>query len=568
MKTHIVAGGATELDRLGADDILVAVGEAAYVWNVETDQLRWIGDPHGLLELSATTRLDSETAYAALFDPEALTTRREAVFGAATPDSGAGVPFEVDYPLLRGGRAQRLWIQDRGRWRAGPDGRPAEVFGVIRRLGAHHERAEQAALLARFDPLTGLLARPRLMEIAASALAAGARMQTSTSFVLVAVNNLGGINDAYGFDDGDRVLVAVARRLRSAMRGGDSLGRFSTSTFGLVLQECDADDLKVVARRLIAAVHDEPIDTDGGAISVRVAIGAVVAPRHARDGAEFVARARAALARAVETASGFQIYAPDPERDAARRADRRLADELVAAMGSRRVALAYQPVFRAGARDPVWSEALLRITTESGEVVSGGAYVRAAEELKIVQMLDHRVLDLAVRRLAENPQAHLAVNISASTTNDESWLEALTSWFTLRPDLPPRLMVEITETAAIADLTVTARFVAQLRAFGVRVAIDDFGTGHTSFKALRELGVDLVKIDGSFVRDLGSSADSAAFVRALLALARELGLETVAEQVETEEVAELLTAWGATYLQGDLLARPALEPSAPGADCA
>ncbi|WP_020186669.1 GGDEF and EAL domain-containing protein [Methylopila sp. 73B] len=568
MTTHIGAGGATSFGRLAVDDILVAVGEAAYVWDVPSDHLRWIGDPHGLLELPAATRLDSETAFAALFDPEALTTRREAVFGSASADSGEGVPFEVDYPLLRGGRAQRLWIQDRGRWRAGADGRPAEVVGVIRRLGAHHERAEQAASLARFDPLTGLLARPRLMEIAASALAAGARMQTSTSFVLASVVNLGGVNDAYGFDVGDQVLVAVARRLRGAMRGGDSLGRFSTSTFGLVLQECDAADLQVVGRRLIAAVHDEPIDTGAGAIAVRVAIGGVVAPRHARDGAEFIARARTALARASGTATGFQIYAPDPEREAARRADLRLADELIAAMSSRRVALAYQPVFRAGARDPVWSEALLRITTESGEVVSGGAYVRAAEELKIVHMLDHRVLDLAVRRLAENPQIHLAVNISASTTNDESWLEALTSWFTLRPDMASRLMVEITETAAIADLAVTGRFVAQLRAFGVRVAIDDFGTGHTSFKALRELGVDLVKIDGSFVRDLGTSADSAAFVRALLALARELGLETVAEQVETEEVAELLTAWGATYLQGDLLARPALEPPAGGPDVA
>lgn len=538
--------------------VLGEVGLAAYVWDVASDRLDWTGDAHAVLGLDPAVSIDAGARFATLFDPEALTTRREAVFGARSADEGQGVAFEVDYPLTRGGRDQKLWIEDRGRWRAGPDGRPATVVGVVRRLGARYESAERQAGLARFDPLTGQLSRLRLIEVAAAALASGARMQTATSFVLATLANLGAINEAYGFDIGDLALVEVSRRLRSSMRGGDTIGRHSTSTFGMVLQECDRSDLEVAGRRFSAAVHDMPVMTPVGPVSVRVAIGAVVAPRHARDVDELVARARFALARAAELPSAFHVYAPDPQREAARRANMRLADELVTALNDRKIRLALQPVFRSGTTEMCWEEALVRIVSDDGTVVSGGPLASAAEEVGLIHMLDRRVLDLAITHLSRNPQARLAVNVSAATTADDAWTEALETWARLRPDVAERLMVEITETAAIADLAVTARFVRNLKARGIRVAIDDFGTGHSSFKALKELQVDLVKIDGAFVRDLASLADSGPFVRALLTLARELGFETVAEQVESDEAAALLTEWGATYLQGDRLGAPVL----------
>lgn len=543
-------------------DVLQAVGEATYVWDVASDRIAWSAHAGALLDLPEATRIDSASAFDALLDPEALSTRRSAVFGSSSADQGDGVGFEIEYPLLRAGRAQRLWIQDRGRWYADPDGRPTRVVGVVRRLGAHHERSDQGMTPARFDSLTGQLARPRLLEIAGGALAAAARMQTSASFALAGVVNLGAINEAYGFDVGDRAIVEVAHRLRGAMRGGDTLGRFSTSTFGIVLQECDAADLQVAARRLVAAVNDEPMRTEAGPISVRLAVGGVVAPRHARTVTELVARARSALGRAGQWVAGLHVYAPDPDQEARRRASLRLADELIAALNAGRLRLAFQPVFRADTGEAVWSEALVRVVTEDGAVISGGPLVQAAEEVGVVHMLDGRVLDLAMRHLAAAPAAKVAINISAATTANEGWMEALAAWLSLNPDSASRLMVEITETAAIADLGATSRFVATLRGCGVKVAIDDFGTGHTSFKALKELAIDLVKIDGSFIRDLETSADAGAFVRALLALSRELGFETVAEQVETAEAAELLTRWGATYLQGDLLAAPTLSGQA------
>lgn len=553
-------GRASGIDEPAAlAEILLAVGEVAYDWNVATDRLSWSAGAYEALGLAGAVRIDTATDFAALFDPEALTTRREAVFGSKHADGGGGVLFEVEYPLMRGARQSRLWVQDRGRWYADAEGRPARVVGVVRPLGARYEAVAQAAVLSRFDPLTGQLARPRLIEIADAALAAGARMQTATSFALASLTNLGAINEAYGFDVGDEAIVEVSRRLRCAMRGGDTLGRYSTSTFGMVLQECDRADLEVALARLAGAVHDEPVTTSAGPVAVRVAIGAVTAPRHAREVGQAQSRARAALARARDLPSALWIYAPGPDQESNRRANMKLADDLVAALNERRVLLAYQPVLCAATREICWHEALARVVTAKGEAISGGPLAVAAEEVGLVHMLDRRALDLAVAHLSRNPESRVAVNVSAATTGDGAWAQALHAWTTLRPDLAERLIVEITETAAIRDLEATKRFVADLKRIGAKVAIDDFGAGHTSFKALRELKVDLVKIDGSFVRDIDGSPDAGAFVRALLALSRELGLETVAEQVESEQVAEILKEWGATYLQGDHLAPARLD---------
>jgi diguanylate cyclase (GGDEF)-like protein len=546
---------------LDMEAVLAAVSEAAYSWSIRTDRLLWSSNVCAVLGVQSAIALDSATGFASLIDPDALSTRASTVLGSSEADTGEGVPYEVEYPVRRGG-GRIGWVQDSGRWFGGPDGRPVLAVGVVRPLGGQYEASQKAALLARFDPMTGQLSRTRLLETASAALAEARRLQSGCAFALIAIVNLAEINDAYGLDVGDEVITGISRRLRSAMRGGDALGRFSSSTFGLILRRCETADLAVAGRRFLDAVHSAPITTTAGPVAARLAVGGVIAPRYARSAEEMVLRARDALAEARHArGAAFDVYRPDSAREVFRRNNLRLADDLLVALNERRLHLALQPVVHSGTRQVAWREALLRVQCADGTMISGGPLVRAAEDLGLISLVDHRVLELALQMLATKRCANIAINVSAATTIDHGWLEALEAQMRVVPDASHRLHIEITETAAIADLEATRAFVARLKTLGIKVAIDDFGTGHTSFKALRRLGVDLVKIDGSFVADLDRSSESRAFVRALTALARELGLESVAEQVETEAAAEMLTEFGVTYLQGDCCGRPEIEIS-------
>jgi EAL domain-containing protein (putative c-di-GMP-specific phosphodiesterase class I) len=158
---------------------------------------------------------------------------------------------------------------------------------------------------------------------------------------------------------------------------------------------------------------------------------------------------------------------------------------------------------------------------------------------------------LVVTRLQQDPAAHLSVNVSAATLHDRDWLDRLRNAVRLAPGTAERLIIEITETCALGDTAATCAAIAAMKSLGIRVAMDDFGAGHTSFRNLRRLGFDLIKIDGAFIQNLARSPDDRFFVRTLLDLARHLNIETVAEWVEDAETARLLTEWGIDYGQGN-----------------
>ena len=171
----------------------------------------------------------------------------------------------------------------------------------------------------------------------------------------------------------------------------------------------------------------------------------------------------------------------------------------------------------------------------------------------LIRLVDHRVLELAVAELAASPNVRLSLNISPDTTMDPDWWTAIESLMRAHPGVGERLIVEITETVAIQDIDDVRGFVTRLKNFGSQIAIDDFGAGYTSFRNLRKLGVDIVKIDGAFVQNIARSADDRAFVQTLIDLARRLQIKTVAEWVQDEEAAVMLREWGCDYIQGRLI---------------
>jgi len=371
---------------------------------------------------------------------------------------------------------------------------------------------------------------------------------------LIGIDHLARVNDAFGFDVADAVISEVGRRIRARLRGGDVLGRFSGNKFGLVLKNCTVEDANIAAERFLAAIRDEVVPTKSGPVSVTASIGAVIVPRHARSAEEAINRAQETLDTAKRRRAGsFSLWRPNVERDAQRRVNIRVTDEIVTALNERRIVTAFEPVVDTRLRKASFYECLVRMEQDDGRVLLAPDIVPVAERLGLIRLVDHRVLELVVTELAASPGVRLSLNISPETTMDPDWWASIDSLMRAHPGVAERLIVEITETVAIQDIDDVRGFVARLKNFGSRIAIDDFGAGYTSFRNLRKLGVDIVKIDGAFVQNLAHSADDRAFVQTLIDLARRLEIETVAEWVQDEKSASMLRDWGCDYIQGRLI---------------
>jgi diguanylate cyclase (GGDEF)-like protein len=540
-------------------DILVRVGEAAYAWDLATDALVWSANAPAVLGVDSFTSIASGRAFAALLDPASPANPYDAVVGGSARDNGTGSAYELCYCLKPMGAAAPCWIEDTGRWFAGLDGRPARAVGVVRVVTGRHQREERLAELSATDPLTGEMNRARLTALLAEALEQAGRYRSTLGFLLIAIDDLGHVNRSYGFDVADQAIAGVAKRLRARLRGTDALAHFSDGKFGLLLRDCGAEDLTNAAQRFISAAREAPLDTSVGPIMISVTAGGVVAPRHARTPGEAMGRALEALDLARAAGRGaFRAFQPSLEGEARRRENLRLTDVIVAALNDRRIDLAFQPVVRADTRAVEFHEALMRLRESDGRVIDATSIVAVAEKLDLVRLIDHRVLELVGAELKVNPDIVLSINVSASTVHDPAWMTALAS--EMQGGLGARLIVEITESAAVRDVEATRGFVGRVKSLGCRAAIDDFGAGYTSFRNLRRLGVDIVKIDGSFVANLERAPDDRLFVRALVDLVRALGLKTVAEWVQTESAATTLAGWGCDYLQGSLVGAAVRRP--------
>jgi EAL domain-containing protein (putative c-di-GMP-specific phosphodiesterase class I) len=301
-------------------------------------------------------------------------------------------------------------------------------------------------------------------------------------------------------------------------------------------------------------VRDALVPTDTAPIAATITIGGVTAPRHARTVAEVLARAQEALDVAKAKRRGsFLAYRPNIEREAQRRENVRATDEIVAALNERRIFVAYETVATAADRRPAFYECLMRVRRTDGSLLGAGDVIPVAERLGLVRLLDHRVLELVVDEMMAAPSLQASVNVSPGSTTDPNWWNGLGSLLRAQSGVAERLIIEITESAAIDDIDETRGFVARVKDLGCRIAIDDFGAGYTSFRNLRKLGVDIVKIDGAFIRDMMRSQDDRAFVRTLIDLAKRLKLVTVAEWVQDEAAARTLQDWGCDYLQGAII---------------
>jgi diguanylate cyclase (GGDEF)-like protein len=532
--------------------------EAAFDWTIADDRIVWEGAEALLLPNTDPALLDSGHGLSIWMSAEG----REKLHNFLTEAAPAEPSFELEFEVLS---PAPEWFEIRAVRVHGSDGRIERVTGVLRATTERKHLLTRLTYLAAYDELTGHLNRTRLREELTKAIGRAAVNERHCAYFVAAIDRLAVINETYGFDIADEVIVATGQRLAQTLRTSDVIGRTAGNKFGIILAECGEQEMSQVAERLRSGVREEVIETSAGTVSATVSIGAVWLPSNAVTSQEAMLRAEEALDRAKSTGrNGFIVYAQSPQRESARRRLIKVADDVMAALNDHRLVFAYQPIVGAQSRLPEHYECLLRLARKDGTIQAAGEFIPAAETLGLVRLVDRRALEMAVAQLYAHPDVKLSINVSGTTAGDPSWLQSFITYVRENRAVAERMTVELTETAAIQAFEENARFVSRLRDMGCRVAIDDFGAGFTSFRNLHMLRVDMVKIDGAYVTNLANSPDNQLFVRTLVNLAKNFQLETVAEWVGSEKDALMLKEFGVDYFQGYCFGEPDLAPVWPG----
>lgn len=471
-----------------------------------------------------------------------------------------GARYQIEYRLkTRDGHW--LWVVETGE-RVNADGEPLKIEGVIRDITDEKTKFERAVWLDRHDDITGLMSRKSFIEQGEVLCGLARRVKAKGAVLRLRLRNLDDIIKIYGFETGNRLCRGVADRFRQIIGPPDCLAKGKGGDFllGVLGIEGRDSDPKVLAERLQTALTKTPYKSPFGPLKAEMSIGYTTLPQEGVSFETLLRKTdRALKARPSETLSEYLVSMGLSERQ---NYDRDISkDDIIAALNENRISLAYQPIVEAKTGNLHHYECLLRLREESGEFVSAGRFIMAAERLGLVHHLDRRALDLAALQLSEDSELMIALNVSADTIQTvdsaESYLVALKAL----GDKAHHITIEMTETAALDAPEMATHFSAEVRALGSEFSIDDFGSGHTTFRNLMAIEAESIKLDGSLIKGIAASSQKQIFVRMMVDLADTFAVKIIAEMVEDKADAIALKHLGVDYLQGYLYGIPSAFPS-------
>ncbi len=390
-----------------------------------------------------------------------------------------------------------------------------------------------------------------------------ARKDAPTVVMLMDLDRFKEINDTLGHHTGDTVLRHIAGRLVSAVGERGIVARLGGDEFAVVSTGIANEGEAIALAEDVRAAAQTPVLVDGMTLEVQASVGIALAPEHGDDAATLLQRADVAMYDAKSEGGGITAYTPDNDHYTPRRLS--LVTELRAALSDGNLALHYQPKVRMSDRRVVGVEALLRWNHPTYGPISPDEFIPVAEHSGLIAPLTSWVIDTALTQAAHwnalGYELNVAVNVSARNVADERLLSEITALLAKTGVPPHQLVLELTETSVMTDLTGGIDLLHRLSATGAHLSIDDFGTGYSSLSRLAKLPVDEVKIDRSFVMGMEGDGSNAVIVRSTIDLARSLGLSVVAEGVETTAGWDALEALGCDSVQGYLISKP-LAPDA------
>ena len=414
--------------------------------------------------------------------------------------------------------------------------------------------------LADHDPLTNLFSRRRLLEELRLTLAQARRYGTRGALLFLDLDDFKLVNDALGHRAGDKTLSDIARRLHGRLRHSDTVARLGGDEFAVLLPHTETDQAQALAAQLLESIRSQTVDLGRGPVAMSAAIGVALFPDHGSSSEELLAHADSAMYQAKGMGGNrCQVYAPDARWQRAIEASLRSEQALRAALDEGRFLFHGQPILELRHDRVQQHELLLRMAGERGELLRPAAFLGEAERCGLLPQLERWAVGQAIQLLARHGSGAdhaLSVNLSGRAVSDPE-LPALIERELLRLGVAPaRLVLEISESAAVAELDQAREFGLAVRRLGCRLALDDFGVGMSSLHHLAELPVDYLKIDGSFVQNVAQSPVERQLLRALVEMALALGKRTIAQSVTDAPTLEVLRACGVDYAQGYHVGRP------------
>ncbi len=451
-------------------------------------------------------------------------------------------------------------------------GKITNFLAVQENITEKKKAEERAEYLSSFDELTGLINRQRFTRLLDETLRYSQSRGHDTIVMIINIDRFRPINDTYGHNAGDIIIKKVADEIQSAVADYDKeaatasriresiTGRMGSDEFAIFAPSISAEEGEAMAE--MVQRRFENFRTPEVPVNITVSIGGAVSPRDGLSSKSLLTKADAALLRAKRHGgNNYRLYRAedqDLEKMHSRlkdkeRIERALEDDLFLPW--------FQPILCIADNKVHHYEALARLRGPEGSILPPGAFIDTAEEFGIVNLIDRSIIEQTIIMQAEETKAGndvtFAMNLSGKDLEDMTLIDFIKEKILETGADPQKLSFEITETAAIKELSIAKNFISSLRELGCKFALDDFGVGFTSFVYLKELQVDYIKIDGYFIRKLEDDVSDQLFVKAIIDVARGLGIKTVAEFVENENILTVLRKFGVDYAQGYHIGKPA-----------
>ncbi|MEO8101755.1 MAG: EAL domain-containing protein [Betaproteobacteria bacterium] len=464
------------------------------------------------------------------------------------------------------------------------DGTLAGVVLVFRDVTEARELASNLSWQASHDALTELVNRREFENVLGGLLHSAKARNLQHALLYLDLDQFKIVNDSCGHQAGDELLKRLSAMLLSRMRKADTLARLGGDEFGVLLDGCGVGQATTIAQQLLDAIRVFRFTWDGRLFSVSASIGVMEVNRHSENIEQVMSGADTACFMAKDKGRNqIQVFRLEDEEVSSRHGEVSWASRLLQSVEENRFFLAFQHVQRLGRSAPAvggispeleYVEVLLRMKDEQGRTIPPMTFIPAAERYQLMPTIDRWVIERTMHCIARRTgtgatgreaslcrRTRFAVNLSGLSLSDEHFLDFILDRFDATGVSPSQLCFEITETAAISNLSRVARFMQRLQAMGCRFALDDFGSGLSSFAYLKNLPVDYLKIDGMFVKGAATDSIDFAMVESINRVGHVMGMRTIAEFVENEDILQCMRDIGVDFVQGHHLHQPESFPA-------